>query len=207
MQCESSVQKLYDGICKALKPSNASEALLHLIGFWPRCTLLDILGLLATVNGLSIDEQWTNCLLELGKAVTIYQRARRLVMAAESGKTSSFFSEVENVGCMDWDAKEHPDWLLIEIQNDFLIRQVQARVAQEMIAPASSSNSLTQLNMGVRRPTVVLCCLGLTKLNQEGKSSVIVPIVAVALADGSQLSRVLVLYVITALFLPLTISP
>ena len=164
-QCESCVKKLYDGFCRALKPNNASSALLRLIGCWPRCTLLDTLGLLATVKGLSIDEPWINCLLEFGKAITTYQRARRLIMAAENGKISTFFSEAENVGYIGWDSKKHPDWLLVEIHNDLLIRQVQARVAEEMIVPASSTNSLTQLNMGVGRSTVVVCSWGLTKPN------------------------------------------
>src|SRR6266481_4628513 len=44
-----------------------------------------------------------------------------------------------------------------------------------MIAPSSSKNTLLQLNMG------------------EGKSSVIVPMVAVELANGQKLTRVVVL--------------
>jgi len=52
---------------------------------------------------------------------------------------------------------------------------VQIQIAREMISPSSGANSILQLNMG------------------EGKSSVIVPIVAAALADGKKLVRVVVL--------------
>jgi Protein of unknown function (DUF3638) len=54
-------------------------------------------------------------------------------------------------------------------------RRVQVDVAREMIAPESGRNISLQLNMG------------------EGKSSVIVPLVASTLADGSSLMRVVTL--------------
>ena len=63
---------------------------------------------------------------------------------------------------------------LHQIQGDFLIRRAQAETAMEMISPQSGENSVMQVNMG------------------EGKSSVIIPIVAAALADGKQLVRVIV---------------
>jgi len=55
-----------------------------------------------------------------------------------------------------------------------MIREVQEDIAKEMRDPKSGGNAVMQLNMG------------------EGKSSVIVPIVATALADGSRLVRVVV---------------
>ena len=64
---------------------------------------------------------------------------------------------------------------ITQIEGNFLLRSIQRRVAGEMIQPSSVANSLLQLNMG------------------EGKSSVIVPIISSALADGNQLLRVVVL--------------
>ena len=55
-----------------------------------------------------------------------------------------------------------------------MIRHTQANIAMEMIYPPSGKNSVMQVNMG------------------EGKSSVIIPIAAAALADGHQLVRVIV---------------
>ena len=63
---------------------------------------------------------------------------------------------------------------LCQIQGNFLIRHAQAETAIEMVSPQSGENSVMQVNMG------------------ERKSSVIIPIVAAALADGKQLVRVIV---------------
>ena len=53
-------------------------------------------------------------------------------------------------------------------------------VASEMIAPRLGGNTAMQLNIG------------------KGKSSIIVPIIVVILADGDQLVRVIVLKALTA---------
>ena len=61
-----------------------------------------------------------------------------------------------------------------QLEGDFFIRRAQANIAMKMMYPPSGKNSAMQVNMG------------------EGKSSVIVPIAAAALADGHQLVRVIV---------------
>ena len=63
---------------------------------------------------------------------------------------------------------------LCQIQGNFLIRRAQAKTAMEIMSPRSGENTVMQVNMG------------------EGKSSVIIPIAAAALADGKQLVRVVV---------------
>ncbi|PVH70950.1 hypothetical protein DL98DRAFT_553850 [Cadophora sp. DSE1049] len=70
---------------------------------------------------------------------------------------------------------KYPDWLLMEIENDFTIRAMQAHVAIEMIRPKSGRNYVLQFNMG------------------EGKSSVIIPMDAVVLADQRHLARIITL--------------
>jgi len=88
---------------------------------------------------------------------------------------AELLSELENPGHQDWDPMCYPEWLLLEVENNILIRQEQAHICREMMLPSSGSNSIVQLNMGL------------------GKSSVIVPMAAAALADGTQLARVVVL--------------
>ena len=61
-----------------------------------------------------------------------------------------------------------------QLQENFLIRRIQVDVAKEMIAPRSKENTVMQVNMG------------------EGKSSVIIPICAITLANSCQLVRVIV---------------
>jgi hypothetical protein len=67
------------------------------------------------------------------------------------------------------------DNLCVQIEANFLARPAQVAVAREMIAPKSERSISLQLNMG------------------EGKSSVIVPLVAATLAEGSNLMRVVTL--------------
>lgn len=64
---------------------------------------------------------------------------------------------------------------MTKVDSNFLVRPIQVQVAHEMIAPSSRQNTALQLNMG------------------EGKSSVIVPMVSTALANGRTLVRVVVL--------------
>ncbi|KAG1810865.1 uncharacterized protein BJ212DRAFT_1484001 [Suillus subaureus] len=76
--------------------------------------------------------------------------------------------------------EQYPDWLLIQIESQFLARPVQMKVAREMISPCRGGNTSLQLNMG------------------EGKSYVIVPLAAAALSDGHKLVRVIVLKSLSA---------
>ncbi|KAF8886602.1 hypothetical protein CPB84DRAFT_1850068 [Gymnopilus junonius] len=83
-------------------------------------------------------------------------------------------AEYQNASFNWSDARKNPDWLLIQIQGNFITRAIQSEIAHEMIAPLSGENTVLQLNMG------------------EGKSHVIVPLVTVALANSKKLVRVVV---------------
>lgn len=50
------------------------------------------------------------------------QRAERLLACI--GNDSELLSELSNPGRRDWDPVYYPDWLLLEIENNILIRQV-----------------------------------------------------------------------------------
>jgi hypothetical protein len=77
---------------------------------------------------------------------------------------------------------------LCQIQGNFLIRRAQAETAMEIMSPRSGENTVMQVNMG------------------EGKSSVIIPIAAAALADGKQLVRVIVPKALTAQMFELLVA-
>lgn len=143
------VDNLYEHLRMTIETAVPSSNMLNLSGLWPRITLIDLLSMIATICDLSMSEDWTKILLQLGEGISLYQRSRRLLLAAEAGNLPTFFSEVQNLGRIGWDPKQFPDWLLVEIENDLLIRPIQARVAQEVLQPKSLTNMLTQLNMGV----------------------------------------------------------
>ncbi|KAI6118443.1 hypothetical protein F5141DRAFT_999967 [Pisolithus sp. B1] len=159
---------------KHLGPLMARERAVYKSGQWPRITPKVLLGCLASTSRILLPHDWRVCLIAFAKLALAYQRARRMLALAKNGPAEDLQKELENAGCDGWEAESYVDWLLIQLDGDFLVRRVQADVALEMIAPRSRQNTVLQLNMG------------------EGKSSVIVPVTASVLADGRQLVRVVV---------------
>ncbi|KAH0834182.1 hypothetical protein J3R83DRAFT_11491 [Lanmaoa asiatica] len=157
-----------------LGPGSHSEQALGQSGQWPRATPHALFRSLASNSPITLSDDWKRCLIRLALLALELQRARRLLRLHLDNLHDELRKELQNEGCDGWYAEAHPDWLLIQLQGNFLVRRVQADVAKEMIAPRSRQNTAMQLNMG------------------EGKSSVIVPIVVVDLADGDQLVRVIV---------------
>ncbi|KAL8766975.1 MAG: hypothetical protein Q9209_006387 [Squamulea sp. 1 TL-2023] len=174
-KCREHYIRELDSLTDLLAPDEPMYRLVKLAGLWPRLRLCDLLAMIATTSRQCIPKEWQESIFIIGLGTTILQRARRLVIAVEQDDAFNFFREIENPGRTNWSASEMPDWLLTEIDGDFLIRPTQVRVALEMINPSSSSNALMQLNMG------------------EGKSSVITPLIAATLADGKRVVRVIVL--------------
>lgn len=173
-RCKIHVDDVYQTISHRLQAETSTARRLACgVKMWPRLSTTSLLQHLAHGKVSSLREEWKRSFIEYGVAISKLQRAERLLTGL--GKDSELLSELGNPGHQGWDPIHYPDWLLLEIENNILIRQVQAQIAQEMISPSSGANSILQLNMG------------------EGKSSVIVPIVAAALADGKKLVRVVVL--------------
>ncbi|KAI5999357.1 hypothetical protein F5J12DRAFT_276044 [Pisolithus orientalis] len=157
-----------------LGPQTTNEHGVYRSGRWPRITPKILLGCLASTSQIPLPHDWRVCLIEFAKLALEYQRARRMLAFAKNDQAEDLHKEMENTSCDGWEAESYADWLLIQLDGDFLVRRVQAHVALEMIAPRSGQNTVLQLNMG------------------EGKSSVIVPATASVLADGNQLVRVVV---------------
>jgi hypothetical protein len=139
---------------------------------WPRLSPDLLLQQLTRERWPRLPEKWKRCFLAYGRAITALQRAKRLVSLID--RPEDLIQEIQNQGHSNWDPYDYPESLLLEIENGILIRDVQEEIARKMRTLQPGSNAVMQLNMG------------------EGKSSVIVPIVAAALADGSRLVRVLV---------------
>jgi hypothetical protein len=139
---------------------------------WPRVSPIFLLQQLARKRWTKILPDWQRCIVEYGIALTELHRAERLLGLAKS--PIDLIKELQNPGHSNWSPLEHPESLLLEIESGIMIREVQERIAGQMREPQSNTNAVMQLNMG------------------EGKSSVIVPIVAAHLADGTRLVRVIV---------------
>jgi hypothetical protein len=120
----------------------------------------------------TLSPEWKQAIVTYGIAITAFQQAERLLDVC--GNPADLTRELGNPGHENWQPMDHPESLLIEIESGILIRDVQADIAAKMREPPNGVNSVMQLHMG------------------EGKSSVIVPIVAAALADSTRLVRVVV---------------
>ncbi|KAL8364190.1 hypothetical protein RB601_009770 [Gaeumannomyces tritici] len=138
----------------------------------PRICPAFFLSQLAAYRWKAIPESWKPVLIRFALAHHDIQRAERLI--ASSRNANDLAKELANLGHINWKPEELPSALLMEVESNITIRAMQIDIASTMISPPNGRNSVMQLNMG------------------EGKSSVIVPIVASALADGSRLVRVVV---------------
>ncbi|KAG8689701.1 hypothetical protein FRC11_001144 [Ceratobasidium sp. 423] len=176
-QCKSHLDDTFQQFSSALSPSTPIEQIVFLSGIWPRVTSRILLQKLSLQNRPQLDSlpKWRNGLIEYAQVFAHYQRAQRLSALANSNNTEDFYKELDLASSQVDPGIDDPDWLLVQIDGNFGARAVQRHVAHEMISPSSESNTVLQLNMG------------------EGKSSVIVPIIASSLADSSRLVRVVVL--------------
>lgn len=172
-QCQALVQKIYLRILEQLVSSISVFGAIKNTTMLPRLSKIAIFSLIAESHPIKLSRQWKRAIVSFGLAMTALQRAERLVACC--GNQAELLLELSNPGHEGWDPLMYPDWLLLELENGILIRKDQADISREMISPSSSANSVMQLNMGL------------------GKSSVIVPIAACALADKTKLCRIVVL--------------
>jgi len=170
--CRREVAGIFAAIYDALS-SAAPEAARELSSTTlPRITPVLLLERLSRENWPALSEGWQKCLVDYAMSLTTLQRAERLVKSINDKRELA--RELLNTGHEGWDPLEFPEWLLFEVEAGILIRPVQNRIASWMMKPPGGLNNVMQLNMG------------------EGKSSVIIPIVASKLADASRLVRVIV---------------
>ncbi|EON66141.1 hypothetical protein W97_05384 [Coniosporium apollinis CBS 100218] len=169
------VHQVFSSITAALSPTASHQVLLQEASIYPPATPRSLLALLSRKTVKQLPEGWLQVLITYGSSIAIYQRSERLVQLAAQKDILGLLKLLECPGRDGWSPIQYPDWLLIEIENNICIRAVQARVAQEMLSPSSMTSQVYQLNCG------------------EGKSSVIIPMLAAALADGNSLARIVVL--------------
>ena len=167
------IQALLHSYKIALQPSIPAHRIIEAAGMWPKVDAFSLLSILSA--GVEIHSGWKQRITFFGRAISLFQRASRLLRYAATCNKVAYQRELANPGYEGWSPEQRPGWLLFQIEQDLLIREVQAKIAMQMIRPGLSGNAVMQMNMG------------------EGKSSVIIPMVAIALADGFQLVRVIVL--------------
>lgn len=87
--------------------------------------------------------------------------------------------EIDETPYVNWKPNKYPEWLIFEIEQNLTIRRIQIEIAKRMIVDCSPDRKMKhftmQLNMG------------------EGKTAVVVPILASVLANGQQACQITVL--------------
>ncbi|KAG8928196.1 hypothetical protein FRC02_007250 [Tulasnella sp. 418] len=176
-QCERHLLVTHKLIRESLLPSTQAEKALLRAGLWPCLATMPLLGVLSFGSNVVLPEPWRTALNSFAHAILMLQHARRLTSYLHSDSLKEFISESGSIKIERGDVgdEQYSTRLLIQVDGDFLARPIQLDFMKEMIAPSSKRNAVLQLNMG------------------EGKSSVIVPLVAAALSEGKKLVRVVVL--------------
>ena len=175
--CREQEQRLYDLLKSATTPKSSDRPPLKMVAQsnrWPRLSRKFFLQQLGRRRWRGLTAEWKACIVQHAISMTLCHRAERLLKAFQAGGPEDIINELRNEGHRKWDPMNHPERLLLEVESKIMIRDVQSDVANQMEDPQSARNTSMQLNMG------------------EGKSSVIVPIVAAALANESRLVRVIV---------------
>ncbi|VUC25177.1 unnamed protein product [Clonostachys rosea] len=158
-------------------PHKEAVSSMHMIEgtvVWPCVSPRDLLVQLSREKWGNLSKDWKEIIANFGSCLSQLQGAKRLLQLR--GNETDLIKELVNLGLRTWDPLEYPDSLLLEVEGNLRIRKVQQQIAETMESPPTKDkkNAVMQLNMG------------------EGKSSVIVPIVAAALANGSNLVRIIV---------------
>ncbi|GKZ98243.1 hypothetical protein AnigIFM59636_002476 [Aspergillus niger] len=166
---------LWDRLHETLTVASGSAERISSALLWPHISVLSILSLLVADQWRHVPDSWKSTLLAFAQSVTSLRRSKRLLACYDRSDTDGFYKEAETAGSEGWDTARSPEWLLLEIENNITIRVQQAEVAQRMICPDQPGNAVSQLNMG------------------EGKTTVITPMVALNLANGSTVPRIIVL--------------
>jgi hypothetical protein len=133
-----------------------------------------ILEQLRNENRLRVPHALINKIVEYGLLTARLQRYLRIEDAILRRDDRWLEENFETEGHSNWNPLKYPEWLLLEIDSNMLIRPIQVEVAHAIISPPLMSNSVLQMNMG------------------QGKTSCVMPMAAILLADTTQLCRLVV---------------
>lgn len=180
----------YKSMNEALSKGDRRSLWLEMANLWPggKVTLLEQLRSTAKSRfGPGMKE----ALVKFGVLNTDLQWLERLRHYHLTRDSAKLQESLENTGHRNWDPVQRPDWLLMELECDFLIRPEQVEVANAIISPKSGANSVLQMNMGQGTVFRNLSQWNVTDLC-VGKTSCIVPMAIATLADTTQIARLVV---------------
>jgi hypothetical protein len=140
----------------ALQDSDPQAKWLQSVDLWPRMTAAELLTELRTTSGTKFGKGTKEALVAFGLAISRLQRLLRIQDAQKRRKEQQKRDEWANTGHTNWSPLDYPDWLLLEIDGDILLREEQVQVALATISPESGENSVLQLLMGKGKTSCIL---------------------------------------------------
>ena len=167
----TTLHKAQDRITESLGALSEKESVLSRAGLWPRMSPRDVLNKLTLSQRSHLNESWKTVLIEYAESITMVQRALRISRLTKWEYRAEMERELSNPGRVGWDGMSHPDWLLVELESNLLVRQVQAEIASEMLAPSSGKNAVVQLNMGEGKSSVRESLIRITTADLADRSS------------------------------------
>lgn len=142
-----SIEEQYKFITEALAKGDKRSLWLRMANLWPggKVTLLEQLRSTAECHfGAGMKE----AIIKFGVMNTELQWLERLRHYHLTNDGAKLIEALKDTGHQNWDPLQRPDWLLMELECDLLIRPEQVQVANAIISPSSGSNSVLQMNMG-----------------------------------------------------------
>ncbi|KAI1337630.1 hypothetical protein F5Y15DRAFT_389781 [Xylariaceae sp. FL0016] len=168
------MSQLFEQISEIIASGDRRSKWLRLGAIWPCATTTDMLRLLKASSVHGYGEGLKEALTMFGISITLLQRLQRMKFAIVRNDHRILAEELRNRGHTNWSPIDESDWLLLEIDGNFMFRAEQVDVARAIINPDSKRNSVLQMNMG------------------KGKTSCILPMVITSLANGIELVRLIV---------------
>lgn len=140
----------------------------------PDITPIKLLASLPVASNWKILAGARDVIIVYGHLIMDLQHLLRIAGARQRDDAIQLADEIRHIDHTDWEAKDHIEWFLLEIDFNIRIRPDQREVADAMISPITDANSVLQMNMG------------------QGKSSVVIPMVIAQLANAKNLVRVVI---------------
>lgn len=135
-------------IFQALSTGEEGFTWLNIGGLWPCLSPVSLLEQLREGMKPYMGEGMREALVWYGVLITKVQRLLRMRDAQLCYDNRKHLEEKSYEGHVNWDPLQYPEWLLLEIDCDILIREAQVDVARAIVSPQSGRNSVLQMNMG-----------------------------------------------------------
>ncbi|KAH7021746.1 hypothetical protein B0J12DRAFT_773782 [Macrophomina phaseolina] len=140
-EARQKVSDQFKQLCAALEEGDVRAKWLTRGGMWPCITTITLVEQLRTTSLSVFGSGMREALIAYAISITMLQRLLRMNEAHVKGNHKRLFEEQKNLGHQNWQPSEYPDWLLMEIDANLLIRPDQVDVALATISPTSGSNS------------------------------------------------------------------